>query len=293
MILPQHLHRVSHTRYAPAEIAERRTQSVAVIVPTVNEAATITSTVEQLVGLRRAGVIDQVLVADQSTDTTPQLAERAGADVVRQADLQTAYGAVRGKGDAMWRALSVCTHDVVCFVDGDSLDFQARLPAALIGAAVLDGFSFAKGSYQRPFLDTRGWQPTGGGRVTELTAKPLLRQLFPALAAFSQPLAGEIAVRTDLIRDLPIATGYAVDVALLIDIWRAHGLGKMVEVDLQTRQNTHRPLHELSEMAFEVSSAILSRAGLLPTASTEPRPFVDRPPLSSLQFGADWDLATA
>jgi glucosyl-3-phosphoglycerate synthase len=248
-------------------------------VPSRNEAATITQTVEVLVALRRAGVIDRVVVADDSTDQTPKLAELAGAEVVRQHELQSAFGPVLGKGDAMWRALTVCTEDVVCFVDADSSDFDERMPCSLVGAIAVDGFTFAKGSYRRPFMDTQGWLPAGGGRVTELTAKPLLRQLFPQLAEFSQPLSGEIAGRTEVLRTLPLATGYAVDVALLIDVWRDQGLDRMVEVDLDTRQNRHRPLAELSETALEVSAAILGRAGVeLPAGAVGPP--IDRPPLA-------------
>jgi glucosyl-3-phosphoglycerate synthase len=272
------LHRISHLRYDVANVAERRQYSATVCVPTRDEEATIQRTVEVLVALRRAGVIDRVVVADDSTDQTPKLAEAAGAEVVRQHELQSSFGPVLGKGDAMWRALTVCTEDVVCFVDGDSTDFGAQMPCGLIGAVAVDGFSFAKGTYRRPFLDTQGWLPAGGGRVTELTAKPLLRQLFPPLGAFTQPLSGEIAARTDLLRRLPLATGYAVDVALLIDVWRDQGIERMVEVDLDTRQNRHRPLAELAETAVEVSAAILSRAGVeLPPGPVPP--LIDRPPL--------------
>ncbi len=251
---------------------------MAVVVPTLDEAATIEQTVLALVALRRAGVVDRVIVADASADDTPRIAERAGAEVVRQWDLQAHLGPVLGKGDAMWRAASICTEEVLCFVDGDSADFGERMALALVGASAVDGHRFAKGTYRRPFLDTTGLQATGGGRVTELTAKPLLAMLLPELAQFGQPLAGEIAVHASVLRALPMATGYAVDVALLIDAWRAIGLGGMAEVDLGVRQNRHRPLHELAPMAGEVAAAILDRAGRWPQEQT--RPFVERPPLA-------------
>jgi glucosyl-3-phosphoglycerate synthase len=273
------LHRAHHVAYEARHVADRREHSVVVVVPTVDEAATIEATVHALVSLRRAGVIDRVMVADGSTDDTPRLAERAGAEVVRQRELHPELGPVLGKGDAMWRAATVCSEDVLCFVDGDSADFAEHLPLALVGATAMDGHAFAKATYRRPFLDTTGHRPTGGGRVTELTAKPLLAMLLPELAEFGQPLAGEIAIRASLLRALPLATDYAVDVALLIDAWRAVGLEGMVEVDLGVRQNRHRPLHELAPMATQVAAAILERAGRWP--AQQPLPFAERPPLAA------------
>lgn len=272
--------RLSHTDFDIAQLAATRERTVAVVVPARDEQATITATVEVLVGLRRQGLIDRVIVADDSRDATPTLAAQAGAEVVRQADLRAEAGPVRGKGDAMWRGLSVVEEDIVCFVDADSSDFSACLPAGLLGAVLTGGVAFAKGTYRRPFHDTQGWQPTGGGRVTELVAKPLLRRFFPEVAAFDQPLAGEIAAETHVLRALPMATNYAVDVALLIDVWRAQGLGRLAEVDLGTRQNRHRPLAELAPMADTVVAAILSRAGVLPGDADEPLPFDERPPLA-------------
>lgn len=255
-------HAVALDAHTVDGLAAARERSVAVVVPTVDEAETIGSIAAVLVALRERGAIDRVIVADDSTDDTPAIARAAGAEVIRQADLDQAHGPVRGKGDAMWRAIGVVEEEVVCFVDGDTRDFGPHHVVGLVGAVAVDGFSFAKGRYQRPFIDVRGPRPTGGGRVTELTAKPLLRLLFPELAAFDQPLAGELAATTELLRSVPLATGYAVDVALLIDVWRELGIAGMAEVDLGTRQNRHRDLAELGVMAGEVAAAILDRAGV-------------------------------
>lgn len=264
---PQSPHRVAYGLHALEQIAADRTQSVVAVVPTRDEAESIGPIAQVLVDLKNRGVLDRVLVADDSTDATPSLAEAAGAEVVRQSDLDPALGPVRGKGDAMWRALGVVHEDVVCFVDGDTEGFGVQHVVGLVGAVALDGYAFAKGRYRRPFVDVRGALPTGGGRVTELTAKPLLRQLFPELVAFEQPLAGELAASTDLLRRLPMATGYAVDIALLIDVWQELGLAGMAEVDLGERQNRHRPLSELAAMADEVAAAILDRAGVVHAAA--------------------------
>lgn len=254
--------------------------SIAVCVPTVDEAATIGPICTTLVGLRDAGVIDRVIVADESRDATATIAAATGAEVVQQSSLLSRFGPVRGKGDALWRALSVIDEDVVVFVDGDTRDFDPAMVTDLAAAVALDGFTYAKATYRRPFAVGDVVHPTGGGRVTELTAKPLLGTFFPELRAFSQPLAGEFAARTDALRRVPFLTGYSVDVALLIDVWRDQGLAAMVEVDTGVRQNRHRPLDELGPMAVEVMAAILDRAGL----PEEHAPgLVERPPLDAVR----------
>jgi glucosyl-3-phosphoglycerate synthase len=100
----------------------------------------------------------------------------------------------------------------------------------------------------------------GGGRVTEGTAKPLLARLFPELAPFDQPLSGQIGGRRDLLMSLPMATGYAVDVALLISAHRAVGMDGMAQSDLGLLQNRHRPLSDLELMAQEVTCGVLLHA---------------------------------
>jgi glucosyl-3-phosphoglycerate synthase len=234
------------------------------------------------VALKSAGVIDEIIVADDSTDRTGEIAEADGADVYRQRDLKPEFGPVLGKGDAMWRALSVAQGDIVCFVDADSEDFGPRIPCGLIGAVALEGAQFVKGTFRRPFRTGTQTQHSGGGRVTELTAKPILRSVLPELLAFTQPLSGEIAGERQLLERLPFATFYAVDVALLIDVWREIGLTRMAEADLEVRQNRHRALDELSVMADQVVASILSRSTRIYPATDE-SPMngpLDRPPLA-------------
>ena len=160
----------------------------------------------------------------------------------------------------MWRALQVVRGEVVCFLDADSEQFGCHFARGLIGpVACADQIQFVKGFYRRPFRVQGVELPAGGGRVTELTARPLLNALYPELAAIRQPLGGEIAVRADLLRSLPFATGYAVDVALLIDIWRQIGMEAIGQVDLDVRQNQHQSLQDLAPMATAVTRAILIR----------------------------------
>jgi glucosyl-3-phosphoglycerate synthase len=274
---------IHHSRYSVSQLARDRERSVTVCVPTRNEATSIGPIVETLVTMRRHGAIDQVLVADDSTDRTALIATNAGAEVIRQADLRPELGPVLGKGDGMWRALGACDGDVVCFVDGDTADFGQRIPCGLIGAVAIDGYRFAKATYRRPFREGGRQSPTGGGRVTQLAARPLLARLFPELTAFSQPLAGEICADVELLRQLSWSTGYSVDVGLLIDVWRAVGLGAMIEVDLDTRQNRHRPVDELAGTAAAVVDAILDRAREGDVLGAAPKLTRERPPWVSVE----------
>jgi glucosyl-3-phosphoglycerate synthase len=242
------------------------------------EAATIGGIVERLVG-----EVDQVVVVDaSSSDGSARVAAAAGAEVYDQSDLLPEFGAPQGKGDAMWRSLTVLRHDVVCFVDGDSLDFGAHFVRGLAGPLLADpGIQFVKGFYRRPF----NGQPEGGGRVTELTARPLLRLFYPELAACRQPLAGEIAARRSLLESIPWVTGYGVEIAQLVDVYRAVGIDAMAQVDLEVRQNQHQPLSALSGMASAVAGALasrLAREGRL----TEAPPVLERPPIASLRAAA-------
>jgi glucosyl-3-phosphoglycerate synthase len=245
-------------------------------VPARDEAATIASIVEPLVGLREQGVVDQVVVVDASEDGTGDVARRLGAEVYAQGGLMPSFGRVLGKGDAMWRSLSVLRGDVVCFVDADTERFGPHFACGLVGPLVVDPrVQFVKGFYRRPFRLGDEVAPEGGGRVTELTARPLLELFYPPLAEIRQPLAGEVAARRDLLERLPFATGYAVEIAMLIDAYELAGLDAIAEVDLDERQNRHQPLSELGPMATAVMRAVLDRSTI-----------VERPPMASLRAAA-------
>jgi glucosyl-3-phosphoglycerate synthase len=252
-----------------------------VCVPARDEARTIGPIVESLVALRSMGVLDQVVVVDASSDGTGDIAERLGAEVHPQAALMPEFGAVLGKGDAMWRALSVLRGDVVCFVDADTERFGPQFACGLVGPLVVDpAVQFVKGFYRRPFRLGDEVAPDGGGRVTELTARPLLQLFYPDLADVRQPLAGEIAARRELLEQLPFATGYAIEIAMLIDAAAVAGIDALAQVDLDVRQNRHQSLTELGPMAAAVLGAVVSRAGVADA------PLVERPPMASVRAAA-------
>jgi glucosyl-3-phosphoglycerate synthase len=276
-----------HAEFPPERLAAERSCSVSVCLPTREEASTIGGIVDALVELREGGVVDQVLVVDAgSRDGTAAIARNRGAEVYDQSSLLPQFGAVRGKGDGLWRALTVAHGDVVCFLDADSQDFGPHFACGVLGPLLCDErVEFVKGYYRRPFKQGGVTAPEGGGRVTELTARPLLRLFYPELAAVRQPLAGEVAARRSLFERLPFVTGYGVETAQLIDAYRAVGLDAMAQVDLDVRQNRHQPLSDLGPMAEAVLAAVVSRLGAEGRLETGPA-VVERPPLASLRAAA-------
>ena len=160
----------------------------------------------------------------------------------------------------MWRALSVARGDIVMFADADTRDFGEHFVYGTLGPPLtMPGVQFAKAAYRRPFTRDGQSVADGGGRVTELTAKPLLNFFFPELTGFVQPLAGEFAATKDLLLRIPFLTGYGVEIAILIDVLRDAGLPAMAQVDLGTRQNRHQPLWDLTRMSSTVLRAMARR----------------------------------
>ncbi len=272
-----------HSQFTPERLTAERTRSVSVCVPARNEERTVGPIVSDLVRLRELGAIDEVVVIDGgSTDGTVAIAEAAGATVHQEAELMPSYGDVLGKGDAMWRALSVLEGDVIVYLDADSEGFGPHYACGLAGPLVCGdgGVEFVKAFYRRPLKLGEVSLPEGGGRVTELTARPLLDLFYPELAGFRQPLSGELAGTRDLFTRLPFATGYAVEIAMLIDAWKEVGLDALAQVDIELRQNSHQPLSDLGQMAGAVLRAVcvrLQREGRL--TGLEGDELVERPPL--------------
>jgi hypothetical protein len=184
--------------------------------------------------------------------------------VIQQDAVAVQYGPAQGKGDAMWRALSVLRSDIVAYLDSDTESFHAGFVLGLLGPLICEPeIQFVKGCFERPLRDRSGsgsvLRAGEGGRVTELLARPLLNLYAPELAVFDQPLAGEVAARRDLLVRLPFSVGYGVEIAMLIDAWRAVGLDGLAQVHLGVRQNDHQPLRELSAMAYAVLVAASRR----------------------------------
>jgi len=265
--------------------------TVSVCVPARNEAATVGSVVQAIrtALVKGTPLVDEIIVVDDhSTDATATVAADAGAVVVDASLVLPDHGSGPGKGEAMWKSLHNSVGDIVAWVDADIRDFDPDFVVQMLGPLLTDpGIDFVKGHYFRP--EDGG---VGGGRVTELLARPLLSQYFPDLAEVVQPLSGEYAARRSLLEQLPFVGGYGVDVALLIDAARAVGLDRLAQVDLGARHHRHRSLADLGPQAMAVSQAILDRADVRPPGpSVLRRPgrcpvtvsFHERPALATLR----------
>ena len=289
-----------HSSYSPARIAAERAErglSVSVCLPARECAQTVGEIVGALAELRGAGAIDEIVVVDAaSADGTATVAERAGAIVLQEDELMPSCGPVLGKGDAMWRALSVLKGELVCFLDADTEAFSAHFATGLLGPLLCESeVSFVKAFYRRPFVQGGISEAEGGGRVNRLMARPALELFYPQLAEVRQPLAGEVAARRELLEGVPFATGYGVEVAMLIDVWREVGLEGIAQVDLDERRNRHQPLSALEPMALTVLATIARRlesegrlsglrSAVARTGSGSPASaLLERPPLASVR----------
>jgi glucosyl-3-phosphoglycerate synthase len=285
-----------HSAFSAERIAAERAQrglGVSVCLPARECAATVGEIVGRLTALREAGAIDAIVVVDAaSRDGTAQVAEQAGAEVWQEAELLPSFGAAQGKGDAMWRALSRLDTELVCFLDADTEGFSAHFATGLLGPLVCQpDVSFVKAFYRRPLAGASAAELAageGGGRVNHLMARPALALLYPELAEIRQPLAGEVAARSELLRRLPFATGYGVETAMLIDAWRELGVEGIAQVDLDEHRNRHQPLSALQPMALTVLATALSRAQrdgratLSAPADALGHAPLERPPLASI-----------
>jgi glucosyl-3-phosphoglycerate synthase len=280
-----------HSDFSLELLRERKRESVTVVLPAREVAGTIGPIIECLQGLGE--LVDQVLVVDAASDDgSADLAASLGAEVVQEAELLPEFGPVLGKGDAMWRALSAARGDLIVYLDSDTRRFPSHFALGLLGPLLCHAeLSFVKAAFRRPFTTPDGVEhPEGGGRVNELTARPLLRAFYPELAEFAQPLAGEVAARRELLHRLPFATGYSVEMSMLLDVHAELGTTDgMAQSDLDVRLNDHQALSALGAMASAVAAAVFRRLqqdGRLDRAEAAGQGLVDRPPFATLRAHA-------
>lgn len=278
-----------HDEFVPAELAEAKGRTViSVCIPARNEETTVGRIVERVHRdlIVSAPLVDEIVVIDDhSDDRTAEVAAAAGARVVSAPEILPSYGEGHGKGEALWKSLFVAEGDLIVWCDADIRDFDAAFVVGLVGPLVTrPELGFVKGYYERP--EHGG---VGGGRVTELVARPVLSLLFPHLTPIIQPLAGEYAGRRQVLEQLPFVQGYGVDLGLLIDTAALVGVEAMAQVDLGVRHHRNRTLDELSPQAMSVLQTALRRAdpdlvrsrALLARPGLDPREISveERPPL--------------
>jgi glucosyl-3-phosphoglycerate synthase len=245
-------------------VEAKRGRTVSVVLPALNEEATVAAVVT---AVRAAEpLVDEVVVLDGGcTDRTAERARAAGATVI---DRETALPGVElrpGKGEVLWRSLAATSGDLIVFVDADLVDVGPEVVVGLLGPLLtVDGVALVKGFYRRPLRIGDTEQGHGGGRVTELMARPLLARFAPWLSGIIQPLGGEYAGTRELLETLPFAGGYGVEIGLLLDTATSRGLDAIGQVDLGVRKHRNRNLTDLGVMAQEVMATVLHRCGVDP-----------------------------
>jgi glucosyl-3-phosphoglycerate synthase len=240
--------------------------TVSVVLPALDEEETVG---EIVTAIRRdlvdaVPLVDDLVVVDSgSVDRTAAEATAAGARVVHRDEILPRLPAEPGKGEVLWRSLLVTSGDVVCFVDSDLRAFDSTFVSGIVGPLLTDpAIAFVKAMYDRPFDTETGSIPAGGGRVTELVARPLLNLHWPLLAGFVQPLGGEYAARRSLLERLPFPTGYGVELGLLVDALELAGLDALAQVDVGVRHHRHQDAQALGRMAATIYRTALDRLKL-------------------------------
>lgn len=215
----------------------KKYQKVSVIIPAYNEEDTVAKVVEVV---RNVSFVDEIIVVnDGSSDKTKEEAIKAGAIVIN-------HETNKGKGEALYTGYKQAECDVIAFIDADIYNLTSKKVESMIMPILLGDAEITKTKFSRV-----------SGRVTELTAKPLLNFFFPEIS-FEQPLSGQFAARKSTLRKINFEKDYGVDVGIVID---ADVLGiSIMEIDIGEIEHDMSPLSDLNLMANEVVRTIISRA---------------------------------
>jgi glucosyl-3-phosphoglycerate synthase len=282
----------------PELVERKRGRRVSVVLPALDEEATVAgvlASIRPLVG----GLVDELLVVDSgSTDGTIAAARAGGATVYTREQTLPQLPPRPGKGEVLWRSLAVARGDLIVFVDSDLVSPSPMFVPSLLAPLLFDdALHLVKGFYRRPLRTEGHTGADGGGRVTQLVARPLLAALAPELAEIVQPLGGEYAATRELLGDIPFAPGYGVEIGILLDCHARYGVGAIGQVDLGTRMHRNRPNDELAAMSRQVIATLLDRLGVEDSGSALPQfiphgtgwrrtvsepSFADRPPMNRI-----------
>jgi nucleotide-binding universal stress UspA family protein len=242
------------------ELKNQQGLSISLALPALNEEETVGTVIRTIKSalMDNVPILDEIVLIDSnSTDQTRQIAESLGIPVYIHQQILPNYGARRGKGEALWKSLYVTRGDIVLWIDTDIVNIHPRFIYGLIGPLLSNpSIQFVKGFYRRPLRVGDKIQASGGGRVTELTARPLINLFYPQLSGVIQPLSGEYGGRRSVLTQLPFFSGYGVEIGLLIDVAEKFGLNAIAQVDLQERIHHNQPLEALSKMSFAIIQAV-------------------------------------
>jgi glucosyl-3-phosphoglycerate synthase len=257
-----HSHEFSDLHYLMT-LKEKQGVTISLGLPALNEEATVGQVIETLKTalMDEVPLLDEIVLIDSnSTDQTRDIAESYGVPVYIHQNVLPEAGANIGKGDALWKSLHVLTGDIIAWVDTDITNIHPRFIYGLIGPMLQSPrIQYVKGFYQRPIKVGDKIQAGGGGRVTELVARPLLNLFYPELSGIIQPLSGEYAGRRSALEQLPFFSGYGVETGLLIDLLDRFGLEAIAQTDLEMRVHHNQPLVGLSKMSFAILQVFIAR----------------------------------
>ncbi|MBY4214545.1 glucosyl-3-phosphoglycerate synthase [Rhodococcus fascians] len=244
--------------------AAKAGRTVSVVLPALNEEQTVAAVIDTIHPLL-GGLVDELIVLDSgSTDETAVRARAAGARVISREEAVPGLDPVPGKGEVLWRSVAASTGDLIAFVDSDLINPDPAFVPKLLGPLLMgDGIHLVKGYYRRPLRVSGTEDANGGGRVTELVARPLLAALRPELTGVIQPLGGEYAGTRELLSAVPFAPGYGVEIGLLLDTYDRLGLQAIGQVNLGVRKHRNRPLVELGAMSRQIVGTMLNRCGMV------------------------------
>lgn len=286
-------------------VAAKDGRTVSVVLPALNEENTVADVVASIMPLLGT-LVDELIVLDSgSTDATADRARAAGAEVISREQAVPELDPVPGKGEVLWRSLAVTSGDLIAFVDSDLIDPDPEFVPKLLGPLLtVEAMHLVKAYYRRPLRQGGSVDAHGGGRVTELVARPLLAALRPELAQVLQPLGGEYAGTRELLTSVPFAPGYGVEIGLLLDTFDQLGLSAIGQVNLGVRTHRNRPLADLGVMSRQILGTVLGRSGVQDsgaaltqfplvgdafTAHSTEVSLADRPPMNTLR--PEWAAA--
>jgi len=241
---------------------KKKNLTISLCFPTLNEAQTIGKILDIVrKSIYEPGLVDEVVVIDSnSMDRTVGVVRSAGFKVLQHRNILPEYGSFKGKGDALWKSLSVLKGDIIIWCDSDIMNFKPRFIYGILGPMLIDdNISFVKGFYRRPLKIDSSYLKGEGGRVTELLVRPMLNLFYPELSKVFQPLSGEYAGRRKILESIPFSTGYGVEVGMLIEICERFGLDVIAQVNLKRRVHRNQPISALSKMSFGILQTLIRK----------------------------------
>jgi len=245
------------------ELKRQQGVTISLALPALDEQETVGKVINMMKKelIRKVPLLDEIVLIDSnSTDRTREIAKKTGVPVYIHQHLLERLGARQGKGEALWKSLLVTSGDIIVWVDTDIVNIHPRFVYGIIGPLLLNSqIQLVKGFYRRPLRVGEKMQAGGGGRVTELTARPLLNLFYPELSGVVQPLSGEYAGRREALEQVSFFSGYGVETGLLIDIYEKFGLQAIAQVDLLERIHHNQHLEALSKMSFAIIQTVFRK----------------------------------